>query len=222
MSGPYGRNDPNGQWAQGGNPDPNGGNGAPQFGQPAQPPTQGQPPAQGQPQFGQPPQWAGQPPQWAGQPQQPQPQPQQQQSQWAQQSGKNPDQQWGEQQQWGQQPGQPQWGQQPGQTPAKKSKAPLFIGLGIFVLLLAIAGAVVAGLTLRTNTLDQEAAQAGVAKIVTESYGAEQVEGVSCPAGQELQEGASFECDLTVDGTMKQVTVTFTDDEGTYEVSRPS
>lgn len=220
MSGPYGPNDPNGQWAPGpGNPDPNGGNGAPQFGQ------SGQPPAQGQPQFGQPPQWAGQPPQWAGQPQQPQPQqaqPQQAQPQWAQQPGQNPDQQWGEQQ-WGQQPGQPQWGQQPGQAPAKKSKAPLFIGLGVFVLLVVVAGAVVAGLALRPpNTLDQAAAQAGVEKIVTQSYGAEQVEGVSCPAGQEVQEGGSFECDLTVDGTMKKVTVTFTDDEGTYEVSRPT
>lgn len=218
MSGPYGPNDPNGQWAQGqGNPDPNGAYGAPQFGQ------QGQQPQWGQPQSG-PPQWGqpGQPPQWAGQPQTgpvQQGQPQPGQPQWGQQPGQNPDQQWG-QPQWGPQPGQPQWG--PPAQPAKKSKAPLFVGLGILALVVAAAGIAIAVWILRVDTLDQAAAQAGVEKIVTQSYGAEQVEGVTCPAGQEVIKGESFECELTVDGTMKKVTVTFTDDEGTYEVSRPS
>ncbi|MFD4367489.1 DUF4333 domain-containing protein [Rhodococcus sp. NPDC058521] len=222
MSGPYGPNDPNGQWAQGqGNPDPNGGYGAPQVGpqgqpgqqygqqpwgqQPGQQPQPGSQPQPGLPQWGQavPPQWAGQQqqPQWAGQPQPGQPQP--------------------GQQQWGQQPGQPQWGP-PGQGQTGKSKAPIFIGIGVIVLIIAVVGAIFAARALGSDTLDQTAAQEGVTTIVTESYGAEDVEGVSCPADQEVKKGNSFDCDLTVDGEQKSVTLTFTDDEGTYEVSRPS
>ena len=34
--------------------------------------------------------------------------------------------------------------------------------------------------------------------------------------------GTAFTCTLTVEGQPQQVTVTFTDDAGTYEVSRPT
>ncbi|QHE69358.1 hypothetical protein GFS60_02923 [Rhodococcus sp. WAY2] len=99
---------------------------------------------------------------------------------------------------------------------------PWIIG-GVVALLVVVGVALALAFTVfGTDTLDQKAAEEGVERIVTESYGAENVSGVSCPADQEVKEGNSFECTLTVDGEKKQVTLTFTDDKGTYEVSRPS
>ncbi|ANZ25137.1 MULTISPECIES: DUF4333 domain-containing protein [Rhodococcus] len=227
------------QWGQQGQQTP----GQPQQGQPqwGQQPGQGQTPGQqwgqqpgqgqqwGQPQQGQP-QW-GQPAQgqqWGQQGQQTPGQPQQGQPQWGQQPGQG--QQWGQPQQ-----GQPQWGQQPGQqwgstgasqwnagAPQQKSKTGLIVGLAVagLVVIGAIIGAVL--LLGGNDTLDPEAAQAGVEKVLTESYGATDVSDVQCPDGEEVKAGNSFECTLTVDGQFRSVTVTFTDDEGTYEVSRPN
>lgn len=199
--------------------------------------------AAGQQQWGQQPGQAQQ--QWGQQPQAGQAQPGQQwgqgaagQQQWGQAGQQQPG-QWGQsqpgqaQQQWGQQPqgGQP-WGQaQPGQQwgqPAAgpqqpKSKKPLFIGLGALavVVILGIIGVVVAT-SLGSKTLDSAAAEAGVAKVLTQSYGATQVDDVACPDGQKVESGTSFDCTVTVDGQHRSVTLTFTDDKGTYEVSRPN
>ncbi len=139
-------------------------------------------------------------------------------------------------QQWGQpapQPGSPQPGQpwgppsagaQPwGQPtpPPTKSKLPLLIGA--VVALVIVVGAVIAIATLGAKTtLDAAAAEAGVVKVLTESYGAAEVGDVSCPTGQEVAAGNSFTCTVTVDGQYRSVTLTFTDDAGTYEVSRPN
>ncbi|KJF22979.1 DUF4333 domain-containing protein [Rhodococcus sp. AD45-ID] len=258
MSGPYGPNDPNGQWGNGEQP-PQQPWGQPGYGQPGQPqgqpgygqpqgqPAYGQPgygqpgqpqgqPAYGQPGYGQPGQPQGQPGQ-PGQPgygQQPWGQPQQPgqpgQQQWGQQPGGDQTQVWGQptaqqpQQAWGAQPGgQPgapvQWNQGPQQ--GAKSKKPLIFGaIGVLVVL----AAVVIGLFVFTSkdTLDANAAAKGVEKIVTESYGAKNVSDVSCPSGQEIKSGAKFTCTLSVSGEKKSVTLTFVDDTGTYEVSRPS
>ncbi|RQM32044.1 DUF4333 domain-containing protein [Rhodococcus ruber] len=212
MSGPHDPQDSDDstkQWA----PSPPPSSGAEQGPAPTQAfgtPQQGQAPGQswaqqgpGQPQQGQP-QW-GQPQQ--GQPQQGQPQ----QGQWGQQ-----------------QPGQPQGQQWTGANqwnagaPQTKSKTGLIVGLAVAALVLigAIIGAVL--LFGGTDTLDPEAAQAGVEKVLTESYGATDVSDVQCPDGEEVKAGNSFECTLTVDGQFRTVTLTFTDDEGTYEVSRPN
>jgi len=86
-----------------------------------------------------------------------------------------------------------------------------------------VIGAVIAIATLGAKTtLDADAAEAGVAKVLTESYGAADVGDVSCPTGQEVAVGNSFTCTVTVDGQYRSVTLTFTDDAGTYEVSRPN
>jgi len=58
--------------------------------------------------------------------------------------------------------------------------------------------------------------------VLTGSYGIKDVDDVTCPADQKVEQGESFTCELTVDGEPQQVTVTFTDDSGTYEVSRPT
>ncbi len=165
--------------------------------------------------------------QW-GQPQQPQ-QPQQQ---WGQQPGQQGGQQWGQpqqpHQQWGQQAptsgqnyGQQQYGAYGSEQP-KKSKLPLIIG-AVIVALLVVGGVVAALLLLSKDKLDQTAAQDGVKKVLTESYGIENVSDVKCPDDQlEVKKDATFTCTLKEGSAEKSVTVKFTDDKGTYEVSRPN
>ncbi|GGG10216.1 hypothetical protein GCM10007304_25430 [Rhodococcoides trifolii] len=232
MTGPY---DPNEQWRGAGSgdadkqasPDPTqafppaSDTGQQPYGQPAygqQPYSQPQPqPQYGQPGYGQQP--YGQPPQQYGQPaygQQPYGQPAYGQPGYAQPGyGQQPPQQYGYPQ------GNQQWNASGAPQPPKKSKAPLFIIIGL-VALIAIVAAVL-GLTgvVGGDTLDNAAAEAGVEKIVTESYGATDVTDVSCPSGQKVESDKEFTCSLSVDGQAREVTVKFTDDSGTYEVSRP-
>ncbi len=134
------------------------------------------------------------------------------------------------QQPYGQQPyGQPHpQGQFPpgqyapqGEQSAGRGRAglPLYIAAGVVVL------AVVVGVLVfafgRTTYLDRAAAESGVEAIVVGTYRADTVSGVSCPDDMTVERGASFECSLQVDGAPRTVTLTMTDDEGTYEVSRP-
>ena len=91
--------------------------------------------------------------------------------------------------------------------------------LGVVV----VAGVVVAILMLTAkDELDQAAVQTGVAKVLEESYGIEDVKDVQCPAGQEVAVDATFTCDLKVGGEDKTVNIKITKDDGTYEVGRPS
>ncbi|MBO0854643.1 MAG: DUF4333 domain-containing protein [Nocardia sp.] len=146
------------------------------------------------------------------------------QPQWGQ-AGQQP---WGQQQppQWGQQHGQPQqqWGNVPEPqlttTPAKKSKKGLlFGGVGLLVVVLAVVLAVV---FLSNDELDNKAVQDGVQKVLKDSYGIDDVQNVSCPSGQEVKVGNSFDCSLKVGGEQKKVTVKVTKDDATYEVGRPN
>ena len=77
-----------------------------------------------------------------------------------------------------------------------------------------------------TTKLDVNAAQSGVQKILTDEtngYGAKNVKDVKCNNGQNptVKKGDTFTCEVSIDGTKRQVTVTFQDDKGTYEVGRP-
>ncbi|MCM6775466.1 DUF4333 domain-containing protein [Nocardia sp. CDC159] len=225
MSGPYGPNDTPGP-GEGRNDDPTqqwGGQQPPGSAGPTQHWGQ-QPPQQ---QWGQPQQhgWTPAPtPQWGqSQPSWPQHPPQQaweptQQSQWGQQP---PQQQWGQpQQQWGQ-PQQP-WDQQQ-LTPAgpRKSKKGLFIALGAAVVVIVVA-VVLAVVLLGSDKLDNKAVQDGVQKVLKDSYGIDDVQDVSCPSGQKVEVGKTFDCSLKVGGEAKKVTVKITKDDGTYEVGRPN
>lgn len=246
MSGPYGpndapgagegRNDPTQVW--GGQQPPGA---APQWGSPQPAPSPNQPdPQQAQPtqQWGSDPgaqQWQPAPQQQWSQPQQQQPQPQQwgqqPQPQWGDPNQQQP-QQWGDpgQQQWGQQPqaqagqwGQPaqqQWGQQPASGGGKKTG----LIIGIAVAALVVAGGAVTAILLLTSKdqLDQAAVQTGVAKVLEDSYGIEDVKDVQCPAGQEVAVDATFTCDLKIGGEAKKVNIKITKEDGTYEVGRPS
>ncbi|ODQ85249.1 DUF4333 domain-containing protein [Mycolicibacterium holsaticum] len=202
----------------------------PQYQQPAYQPPQQYPPTE---QYGQPteynPQAYPQPGQY-GQPGQPgqygQPGQPGQPGQYGQPYGQPPT-------QYGQQPGQfgqyPPYGQPGGEEGSKRSMA--VIG-GVIGLLAVIIVAVVLVLGFWkpgffvTTKLDIDAAQSGVQQILTDEangYGAKNVKDVKCNDGQDptVEKGASFNCEVSIDGTKRQVTVTFQDDRGTYEVGRP-
>lgn len=193
-----------------------------------QPPQQyGQPTGQqawGQPAYGQQPQQYGQPPQYG-------------QQAWGQQPP-----QYG-QQPYGQQP--PQYGQQPyGQQPygqptapasgqdafasmaPSKARRPALLGViggvaALVVVILAITAFWAPGF-LVTTELSRSAAESGVKSVLVRDYQATDVSSVSCPNGQKVQKGSSFRCSVSIAGAQQQVTVTFLDDNGTYQVGRPA
>jgi hypothetical protein len=78
-----------------------------------------------------------------------------------------------------------------------------------------------------TTKLDINKAQDGVAHILSDEkdgYGAKNVTGVKCNNGQNptVKKGDTFKCQVSVDGSPRTVTVTFQDNNGTYEVGRPT
>jgi hypothetical protein len=131
------------------------------------------------------------------------------------------------------QPGQPgQYGQYvpPGAVEgAKKSGKTLGIILGalgaLVLLVVLVLGFWKPGFFVTTK-LDVNKAQQGVQQILTDDsngYGAKNVKDVKCNNGQNptVKKGDTFNCEVSIDGTKRQVTVTFQDDNGTYEVGRP-
>jgi uncharacterized protein DUF4333 len=151
--------------------------------------------------------------------------------------------QYGQPPQFGQyDPNQP-YGQQPGQydpnqqfTPysttdagSKKSRGVILGVVGalaaVVIIVVGILGFWKPGFFMTTN-LDVKAAQSGVQQILsdqTNGYGAKNVQDVSCNNGAnpKVVKGGTFDCEVSIDGTKRQVTVTFQDDSGTYEVGRP-
>ena len=79
---------------------------------------------------------------------------------------------------------------------------------------------------LKGKVLNVSKAESGVQRILVDpadGYGATNVTNVVCNNGNdpEIKKGATFTCDVVVDGRKRQVLVVFQDDEGTYEVDRP-
>src|ERR1700722_6452510 len=200
-----------------------------EYGQYQQPPTSYYPPSQSYPQgYPQRAQYGGQPaasPQQPGQYGQPQPGQYGQPAQYGQ-PGQYP------------QPGQysqpGQYGQYPGaygQPPAgpKRSKAMVRSVLGVrptvAIAVILVLGFWAPGFFV-TPKLVVSKANAGVQQILSDStngYGAKNVKDVKCNNGQNppVKKGASFDCDVSIDGTKRSVTATFQDNKGTYEVGRP-
>lgn len=108
---------------------------------------------------------------------------------------------------------------------SKKPKGKFFAIIGGAALLVVIAVVLVLGFAwpgfFNSKTLDHAAAENGVKQVLTNSYGAN-VSAVTCPSGVKVEQGATFTCDVTIDGSTQKVTSTFTDNSGTYEVARPS
>ncbi|WP_422747255.1 DUF4333 domain-containing protein [Mycobacterium sp. WMMD1722] len=169
-----------------------------QYGQPYAQPQYGQP-QYGQPQYGQP--QYGQP--QYGQPGQPG--------------------QFGQPQQYGGYP-------QPGADDSSKRSMKVIGGVVAVLAVLIIAVIGVLGFWTPgffvTTKLDVNAAQSGVQQILTDEangYGAKNVRDVTCNGGTSpvVKKGDTFDCEVSIDGTKREVTVTFQDDDGTYEVGRP-
>ena len=79
---------------------------------------------------------------------------------------------------------------------------------------------------LKGKVLNVSKAEAGVQRILLDpddGYGATNVSDVVCNDGNdpEIRKGASFTCQVVVEGRKRQVLVVFSDDNGTYEVDRP-
>lgn len=99
----------------------------------------------------------------------------------------------------------------------------LFAGAGALVLIVAIL--LITAFWLpgwAPKSLSQNAVQDGVKQILTKDYQAADVSNVSCPSGQKVEKGNSFSCSVTIGGQQQQVKVTILDDDGKYEVSRPT
>lgn len=93
------------------------------------------------------------------------------------------------------------------------------------VLVVLVAGFVAPGF-FKTKELDVAAAQAGVQQVLSDKitgYGAANVDDVTCNNGEnpKVKKGATFTCAVRIDGANRQVTATFVNDDGSYEVGPP-
>ncbi|MGJ0121187.1 DUF4333 domain-containing protein [Williamsia sp. MIQD14] len=141
-------------------------------------------------------------------------------------------------------PWTPQYGQQPYGAPqqtaptgqdgdqfasmnrAPRNRRPIQLAVigglvAVIVVVVAITAFVAPGFAL-TKQLSQSAAESGVKSILEKDYSATDVSSVNCPSGTDVKKGATFTCTATVAGAQQKVTATFLDDDGTYEVGRPS
>jgi hypothetical protein len=79
---------------------------------------------------------------------------------------------------------------------------------------------------LNKKVFDERQVTSGVTGVLTGAaptgYGLTGVSDVSCPSGQEVKAGTSFECTLTLNGAPKTVTVEVKSDDGLYQVNPPS
>jgi hypothetical protein len=145
---------------------------------------------------------------------------------------------------YGQQPGgyqQPGYGayNQPAGAPSggfpatgaaqpKKSNQGLIIAIVVVVVLAALAAVALfvwPGF-LNKKVFDERQVTSGVTSVLTGTaptgYGLTGVSDVSCPSGQEVKAGNSFQCTLTINGAAKTVNIKVIDDQGTYQVDPPS
>lgn len=221
MSTPYGGNDPQ-QWGQ----QPYG-SGPPSGGFPSQPGYPQQPPPQGpgqQPGYGQPgygyPGYAPAP----GYAPDPYGQQVQQAPPYGAQPGYPPQQP---------PPGYPQppysqdpYDQPPHGSPGgeqQKTRTGLWVSIGVGVVVIAAAAVLLfwkPGFAV-TTTFDSSSVESGVKKILTDSYNITGVGSVSCPSGQEVTDGNTFQCTVMIQGTQKKVTITVKGSDGEYVVGRP-
>jgi hypothetical protein len=112
--------------------------------------------------------------------------------------------------------------------PTRPRRRPAWlIGAGaltIMAVAVAFVGFVVPGL-FTDQKLDIAQAQAGVARVLTDpsGFGAKRVSDVTCNDGHDpvIHQGATFDCQATIDRVKQVFVVTFTDDAGSYQVGSP-
>jgi hypothetical protein len=131
------------------------------------------------------------------------------------------------------QPGYGGYGPSSGGFPAttdapKKSNQGLIIAIVVVVVLAALAAVALfvwPGF-LNKKVFDEKQVAQGVTNVLTgqapTGYGMSGVSDVTCPSGQPVTAGTSFQCDLKVDGQATKVTVVVKDGSGLYEVNPPN
>ncbi len=114
-------------------------------------------------------------------------------------------------------------------APKRRSRKVLWIVLAVVIVIVAALVALSAFVWpgWGTKTLSQDALQKGVHQVLTDKnsasgYGLDDVKDVSCPSGKKVRKGETFTCSVSVGGQNKLVTVRVTDNDGTYEVSKPA
>ncbi|MHC9297071.1 DUF4333 domain-containing protein [Mycobacterium sp. LTG2003] len=111
--------------------------------------------------------------------------------------------------------------------PSRRSRQWLIAGAAVGAVALVAVGLAVWKLGESSGTrLDVRHAEAGVAEILSNpiyGYGANDVAAVACNNGRnpEVKVGGTFTCAVDINATVRQVTVEFTDDSGTYAVDGP-
>lgn len=108
------------------------------------------------------------------------------------------------------------------QAAAARSKTPLILAAVAALVVVGVVIALLAGWN-SADTLDRNAAQEGVRKVLTGDYGLSNVTSVTCPSGVKVREGERFTCTATVGG--ERMTVAgriIRESDGTYEVGHPS
>ncbi|WP_216867013.1 DUF4333 domain-containing protein [Mycolicibacterium goodii] len=115
--------------------------------------------------------------------------------------------------------------------PPRKRRAPAhWQAVAVAAAAVVVITAVAVGLWMRGESggprLDVRQAEAGVAEILTDpvyGYGANDVAAVACNNGKNprVEAGSTFMCAVDINGTVRQVVVEFTDDDGTYAVDGP-
>ncbi|SNR79081.1 protein of unknown function [Haloechinothrix alba] len=68
---------------------------------------------------------------------------------------------------------------------------------------------------------DDAAVQDDVHTVLTEDYGIDDLDVVTCPPEQVVAEGNTFTCTAVISGAERSVPITVTSDEGSYTVGRP-
>ncbi|CAM01571.1 uncharacterized protein DUF4333 [Saccharopolyspora erythraea NRRL 2338] len=118
--------------------------------------------------------------------------------------------------------GQPGFG---GPAPEKRKRRALPWVLGGVVLVVVAAAVFVLGFVAPgwfvRSVFDAESVEKGVRQTLETSYRLGDVGPVTCPSGQAVQPGHSFDCRVTVEGRQQSVKVTVKNDKGTYEVGHP-
>ncbi|MQA63891.1 MAG: DUF4333 domain-containing protein [Actinophytocola sp.] len=71
------------------------------------------------------------------------------------------------------------------------------------------------------QVFDHAAVQDAVYKLLTETYGLEDVGVVICPPDKPVEADTKFRCTARIDGDEKKVVITVTSDKGDYTVSYP-
>ena len=105
--------------------------------------------------------------------------------------------------------------------PQNRSKKPiLFGGIGVLVVAAASGIAWLLG-AFSGDTLDQQSTQNGLEKVLTDSYGENDVKNAQCPSGEEITTGNTFDCTVEIAKQSKKVTIRVLNDKPEFVVGAP-